>query len=139
MRNLHKAFSRESKEIKKRANLIKIQLARTIALNLIIEDTPVDTSKALSNWVAAISNPKTKVRPAFFVGMDGSTHSQSSTMAYSMANAVIQRAKVGQVIYISNNVDYIELLNQGYSRQAPPDFIEKSVEKSINQVKGMKV
>lgn len=138
MQKLSKAFLDKKKEIQKRANLGKIRLAQAVSWNLIMT-TPVDTSKALSNWIASIQNPKYKVRKAYFVGMDGSTHSQSSSMAYSMANAVIQRAKIGQIIYITNSVNYIDLLNQGYSRQAPPNFIEQAVEKSVLQLKGMKL
>ena len=138
MRSLSKAFLKQKQEIKQRANVAKIRLAQAVSFNLIME-TPVDTSKALSNWIAGINNPKSKVVKAHFVGMDGSTHSQSSSMAYSMANAVVQRAKVGQSIYITNSVDYINLLNQGYSKQAPVNFIELAVAKSVTQLKGMKL
>lgn len=138
MQKLSKAFLTKKKEIKTRANLGKIRLAQAVAWNLIMT-TPVDTSKALSNWIAGISSPKYKIRKAYFVGMHGSTHSQSSSMAYSIANAVIQRAKAGQIIYITNSVDYIELLNKGYSLQAPDGFIELAVEQSVKQLKGMKL
>lgn len=138
MHKLSKAFLEKKKEIQARANLGKIKLAQAVAWNLIMT-TPVDTSKALSNWIVNLSSPKYKIRKAFFVGMDGSTHSQSSSMAYSMANAVIQRAKIGQIIYITNSLDYIELLNQGYSQQAPDKFIELAVENSVKQLKGMRL
>lgn len=138
MRTLHKAFTKQKQEIKQRANVAKIRLAQAVAFNLIME-TPVDTSTALSNWLAGIRNPKSKKVKAHFVGIDGSTHSQSSSIAYAVANTVIQRAKVGQTIFISNNIEYINLLNQGYSKQAPVNFIELAVAKSVNQLKGMKL
>lgn len=138
MQCLNKAFLQKKLEIKQRANIAKVKLAQAIAWNLIMA-TPVDTSKALSNWLAALNNPKSKVIKPHFVGIDGSTHSQSSSMAYSMANAIVQRAKIGQTIYITNSVDYIDLLNEGYSKQAPVHFIEKTVNESVNQLKGMKL
>lgn len=138
MQRLNKAFLQKKLEIKQRANLAKVKLAQTIAFNLIMA-TPIDTSKALSNWIASLNNPKSKVIKAHFVGIDGSTHDQSSLMAYLIANEIVQRAKIGQSIYITNSVDYIDLLNQGYSNQAPVRFIEKAVNKSVNQLKGMKI
>ena len=138
MQRLNKAFLQKKLEIKQRANLAKVKLAQTIAFNLIMA-TPIDTSKALSNWIASLNNPKSKVIKAHFVGIDGSTHDQSSLMAYLIANEIVQRAKICQSIYITNSVDYIDLLNQGYSNQAPVHFIEKAVNKSVNQLKGMKI
>lgn len=134
MQKLAKKIAQFQKQVQKRVNVGKIQFAKLIALNLIMA-TPVDTSKALSNWIANIQSPKAKVRPPLFLGIDGSTFDRSSSMAYSMALTTIQRAKIGQVVYITNNVDYIRLLNEGYSSQAESDFILHCVQKSVQMMK----
>lgn len=138
MKSLNLQLKRFDKDFKKRINIVKINLARTILLYL-IEATPVDTSTALSNWIVGLNKAKGRKIKAHSYGSYGSTQSISASMAYSMGNAIIQRAKVGEIVYISNNVDYIELLNMGYSSQAERYFIQHCVERAVEQIKRMKL
>lgn len=130
MKEIKRKLNKLKITIKEQANLRKIRLAKLIAFNL-INNTPVDTSKALSNWIANLSSPYKKTIPPHLLGSNGSSWNVSSGMAYLMAESKIQTAKIGQVIYISNNVDYILLLNMGYSNQAPKNFIEEQISNSI--------
>lgn len=134
MKTLQRQLKAFNKDIEKRVNVYKRKLAQTIALKLITA-TPVDTSKALSNWVASLGQAKGKLINAHSVGFRGSTEAVSSSMAYSMANAIIQRAKVGEIVYITNSVDYITLLNLGSSPQAERYFIQHAVEDAVEQIK----
>lgn len=138
MKTLNSQLKRFDKDIKKRVTTYKVQFARTILWELIMA-TPVDTSKALSNWVASLGKPKSRQIKAHIVGSQGSTQSASSSMAYSVGNAVIQRARIGEIVYITNNVDYIQLLNLGYSIQAERYFIQHSVDRAVEQLKRVKL
>lgn len=138
MHNLKSKLEKLKKHIKKEANLRKVRLAKLIAFNL-INTTPVDTSKALSNWIVNIQSPSKKEIPPYFVGVDGSTADMSAAASYLMAETKIRRAKVGQTIYITNNVDYILLLNMGLSRQAQPHFIEEQISNAIENEKRTKL
>jgi HK97 gp10 family phage protein len=44
-------------------------------------------------------------------------------------------AKAGDDWTVSNNVDYIEYLNEGSSQQAPENFVEKAVQKVVKNFK----
>lgn len=138
MNNLSKQIYSFEKDVKKRVNVYKRKLAQIIAFKL-INETPVDTSKALSNWIASLGQAKGRVIEAHSVGMYGSTEAVSSSIAYSIANAVISRAKVGEIVYITNSVDYIELLNLGLSPQAEPYFIQHAVDNAVEQIKRVKL
>lgn len=134
MNTLNSQLKRFDKDIKKRVNSFKKNFAKTILL-LLVERTPVDTSKALSNWVVGLGKNKDRVIEAHKIGVAGSTQSISAGVTISLGGAIIQRAKVGEIVYISNNADYIELLNIGYSSQAERHYIQRCVADAVEQMK----
>lgn len=138
MKTLQRQLKAFNKDVEKRVNVYKRKLAQTIALKLIMA-TPVDTSTALSNWIVSLGQARGRLITAHSVGTKGSTEAVSSSMAYSMANTVIQRAKVGEIVYITNSVDYIQLLNFGSSPQAERYFIQHAVEDAVEQIKRVKI
>lgn len=138
MKNLKTKLTRFDKDIKKRVNKLKITTAQFILWEL-TQVTPVDTSKALSNWVANLQKPNSRVIQAHSVGSKGSTQSISSHTTFMIGQSVIGRAKVGEIIYITNNVDYIELLNLGLSQQAERNFIQNAVDVAINKANRVKL
>lgn len=80
----------------------------TLAANIITE-TPVDTGAARGNWQTSVGQPKTDVidRP-----------DQSGEQAIREA-AVNTPDKAGDVVFIANNLPYINMLEHGHSEQAP--------------------
>lgn len=92
--------------------------------------TPVDTSKAISNWQANLRFPVTgKDIPAHYRGVEGSTQPQSASAAFEIAKAILSVRKIGDVVFISNLAKYIVFLNEGSSYQAPSGFIETAIDK----------
>jgi hypothetical protein len=138
MNTLNSQLKDFNKDIKKRINRYKINLAKFI-LWFLIKSTPVDTSTALSNWIVGLGKQRDRKIEAHKVGVDGSTQDISAGIAMSLGGAIIQRAKVGEIVYITNNVDYIELLNMGYSVQAERHYIERCVSDAIEQMKREKL
>ena len=138
MKTLNSQLKQFNKDVKKRINNYKINFAKFILLYL-VEATPVNTSTALSNWIVGLNKAKDRKIKAHSLGSKGSTQSVSAGMSYSIGNAIIQRAKVGEIVYITNNVDYIELLNMGYSTQAERDYIQHCVERAVEQLKRTKL
>lgn len=134
MKTLNSQLKRFDKDIKKRINRFKINFAKTILL-LLVERTPVDTSNALSNWIVGLGKQSSRKIEAYKIGVSGSTQSISAGVTMSLGGAIIQRAKVGEIVYITNNVDYIELLNMGYSSQAERDYIQHCVADAVEQMK----
>lgn len=92
----------------------------------LVISTPVDTGTARSNWQVGSPGPITSVRSAYTPGAEGSTGGANARAAIEQAKAVIGTAK--DTIHITNNLTYIEPLNEGSSAQAPAGFIEAAVE-----------
>lgn len=83
------------------------ELAKDIARQVmfdVVEGTVVDTSKALSNWVATLGNPHSGEIDAHYAGRMGSTEGQSKDVAILMANNAINEKKTGQPIFITNDI-----------------------------------
>lgn len=120
------------------ANEIKKDVARGIIKDL-IPATPVDTSRALSNWIASNGAAhKYSILP-HVSGHFGSTRGTSMSAALADAMAVIEKAKPGVPIFITNNLLYIRALNAGSSRQAPAGFVERSALIGRNIAKNAKL
>lgn len=94
--------------------------------------TPVDTGWARANWIPQLGVPfignsqEIEPTPADVAGAQGLQNA-------GLAAVVGYRLELGAV-FISNNVPYILELNDGSSTQAPPMFIETSIEVGINDV-----
>lgn len=89
--------------------------------------TPVDSSKALSNWIVTLGSASGLRIDPHYPGERGSTQGASAAQTIAEANATLASKKPGQTIFITNNLPYIKRLNDGYSRQAPAGFVERSV------------
>lgn len=98
-----------------------------VAVTELAKRTPVDTSRALSNWVVGIG----AVDPSFIgpwsPGFAGSTRSQSIVQTVAIAKLLLKDLKPGQSVFITNSAPYIRRLNNGYSAQAPAGFVQAAV------------
>jgi hypothetical protein len=98
------------------------------------ETTPVATGFARANWIPSIGEP--------IEGTDGE-HPSTRKGAVVTVSVSLQQAGIAEVLsytldlgdlFVSNNVDYIGVLNLGHSTQAPSGFIEASVQKAHDDV-----
>lgn len=113
------------------ANEYQNELA-TRFVALVAAKTPVDAGTAKSNWVVSLGSAFTGIRAAFapFLsrkhggsgGYVGETRNQAGVL-WSAA-AILKGNKTGQDVYITNNLPYIQRLNEGWSKQAPGGFVE---------------
>jgi len=94
------------------------------ALRRLVMKTPVKTGRAQGNWQVTIGNPAEGQLD--IVDPDG-----KNTISAGMAALV--NLQPYQVVWISNNVDYIEALEHGHSQQAPQGMLSVTVE----EMKGM--
>lgn len=112
-------------EIDKAASATAVDVALTIVEDLAFR-TPVDTSKALSNWVVTLSPRGGSIDP-HVPGKFGSTQFASASTTILEARRVLEMKKPGQIIYITNSADYIHKLNAGSSSQAPAGFVDIAI------------
>tara|TARA_R100000951_G_scaffold113374_3_gene115249 strand:- start:2988 stop:3365 length:378 start_codon:yes stop_codon:yes gene_type:complete len=90
--------------------------------------TPVDTGRAKGNW---------------FVGVNKSNRDTEKERRLSQAIAE-GNSKIGSArqldyptIVLSNNLPYIEKLNDGHSKQAPKKFVEAEIHRVSNASKNL--
>ena len=134
MKNLRKQLHSFKKDVNQYVVQCKIKLAQEV-LSAVVMATPVDTSKALSNWIVSLRRGSSKITDAHFSGSYGSTFAASAGQTVALGDAVIKNVKIGETIFITNNVNYIELLNKGWSKQAPSGFIEQQFNNAVKRVK----
>jgi hypothetical protein len=108
------------------------RIVKRLALNInanLIEDTPVDTGWARANWVLEIGSP--------FTGTAGTREDAEAGRVdqnpQQLGIGKIAAYKLGPIIYESNNVPYIEKLNDGSSAQAPSAFVQAAILRAVQQ------
>lgn len=120
------------------ANKRKRAIASAIVSEL-INETPIDEGRARSNWQASSGGDiKEKVEP-YYPGTKGSTTAENTSAALSSANKAIKNSVPEEPLYVVNNLEYIEALNNGHSPQVNPGFIEDAVEGGIKIGRSVKI
>jgi hypothetical protein len=89
------------------------------ALRRLVLKTPVDTGHARMNWQVTIGNPANEE-------IEGYDKEGKKTIARGLA--AIKDLSAYKVVWISNNVTYIEFLEDGSSKQAPEGMLAVTVE-----------
>lgn len=127
-----------AKEVTKYRNRVEdVTVRRT--LEVLVELTPVDTGKARSNWLIGRGKPRTAVIKAHFPGKNlGRGEAANRNMAILRGALKIRFGRT-RPIFISNNVDYLEFLNDGSSAQAPAGFIEMAIAEARRTVRRTKI
>ena len=92
----------------------------------LLNNTPVDTGKAISNWQVSLTGPIRNEIESYSVGTAGSTKNVVIANAIGQAVGILAARRPHQPIYLGNAVPYIVRLNQGSSRQAPAGFIDSA-------------
>lgn len=103
------------KAVEKKLEKVK----RTFAFGLynkIVEKTPVDTGRAKCNWNVCINKQDSTTNNEY-------TKKDLASRIKEAAGILEQQGKVEDVIYISNNLPYIEALEHGHSQQAPAGMV----------------
>lgn len=101
--------------------------------------TPVDVGTAVSNWKVSLNEPAKGVRKAYSPGRAGSTAESNASAAVVAASRALGRYSEGDIIYITNNVPYMERLNDGYSLQAPAGFVESALSSIRARIRAAKI
>jgi hypothetical protein len=96
-------------------------------LKIMAEDTPVDTSEALSNWQAGAGSAPQGPIPPHATGSHGSTRETSLSEAITLADAIIQTKTPGQPLFISNTAKHIVDLDIGTSKQFAGGFVAQGL------------
>lgn len=94
----------------------------------LIRATPVDTGWARANWLVSIGRP-----PEGPVGSREAVN--AGAQAAGQGRLLVYNVSQGDV-WIGNNVPYIQKLNEGHSKQAPANFVERAISQGIASIAG---
>lgn len=100
----------------------------------VVLKTPVLSGHARHNWMPSIGYPVTEELEGVFGGEvtgDGLTDTEITKM--QRVQRKIEAAPLGEAIYLSNNVPYIELLENGRSNKAPHGMVEVTIVEVLEQ------
>jgi hypothetical protein len=70
-----------------------------------IDNTKVDTSRAISNWQISVGKEENNLKKAYYYGFAGSTKEQSRLTTLVHANDALRDKKIGESVFITNDVD----------------------------------
>ncbi len=109
---------------------IRAELSRTLssvrvaACEAVVAATPVDCGLAADNWILAVGSPHRGVIGA---------HEATSPSAQDAGISRIEKYDVGKdgKIFLTNDVDYMQHLDQGSSPQAPAGFVADAFASAI--------
>ena len=94
--------------------------------------TPVDTGWARANWVPSVGRA--------FTGLSGRRprRGERSRAGMKATNALARIAASYRIeqgpVFVTNNVPYINLLNDGSSQQAPSAFVQRAISKAVRSI-----
>lgn len=114
-----------------------VRKAALAADQAIVMGTPVDTGRARSNWIASTGMPAAGAIDAYAPGELSSTEAANTQAALDQGEAVIKgyRGEQDVGVFITNNLPYIEKLNEGHSPQAPPGFVQQGILDALEAVR----
>lgn len=99
--------------------------------------TPIDTGAAISNWQIGLGDAPTSVLPPQVPGHKGSTWAPTVRGTLADATMRIDTALQGEAIHITNNIDYIQDLEDGTSPQARDGMVKQAKAKARQKLKGV--
>lgn len=106
------------------------------AMGELVGETPRDTGTARANWNPSIGAPDLLVKPKRIYDEYAKPISkeEAATIARARAEEVfgVLRGRGSErlpILYISNALNYIDILNAGSSTQAPIAFVETAVQR----------
>jgi hypothetical protein len=130
-RTFSQRLDRIAANVPKRSDEI-VRRASLAASAAVITATPVDTGRARSNWQVGLNEPITNVRET--MGVSPQPAIEEARQRVRTYDGTLHRA-----IFLTNNLPYIQRLNEGYSAQAPAGFVQAAIKMAVKQVKGARL
>lgn len=116
-----------ARNIMRELKLVREQLG-VVFIQDIVPRTPVDTGHARRNWQVNWGVPN-------FNELPGVDRAGANTVQNGLSKIRAGRDRNAFLpLVIENNVPYIDKLNQGSSKQAPPMFIDLAIQRAVNQI-----
>jgi len=129
-----KTFNRELRRVSRRLSqeqaIVFFKKLGLDLLRLVVQRTPVDSGRARGNWQLTVNVPASGETGKF------DTSSNLSGGGSTEDISALSQLKLGDVIFLTNNVPYIVRLERGWSKQAPKGMLTVSIRQLREDVFG---
>jgi hypothetical protein len=142
-------FEDDLRAFEKKATSRMRTFRRALAMKVfsrVILRTPVDTGRARANWQTTVGAPASgtiSADPDTGSNVKAPNPSSGSAMSIGTINAAVASVDDDQSIFLTNNLPYIEALENGHSQQSPAGMVamtlaefEGQAEQIRNQILG---
>ena len=132
---LNRSMRRKAKALErnrdKKVQAVGVNVLRNVALT-----TPWLTGRARFNWQANLdSAPNSSLYANNFGGPAGA----SAAIGRGTPTIMKYQGDTNKSIHITNNLVYIQRLNEGHSKQAPAGYIQKAIRNGVAAVRGIRL
>jgi len=99
-----------------------------LADQAIVAATPFKDGQAKANWLMSINEPETRINE------NTSTFNASGSYSIDLARTVTESYPSDSlpVLWIVNNLPYIQRLNEGWSAQAGSKYVETAIAQAVS-------
>jgi len=131
-------------DTKKLANKIENEAAQAIrkiimdGMKGLVKESPVDTARFKCNWSTSVDNMHNEIFPEPEVKT--SLHKLSCPPDFKRTSKGIAGYKLGQTMFLHNNLEYAIPLEYGTLTQAPRGWIRNTanlIQKKLNEIKNL--
>lgn len=95
----------------------------------VVAGTPVDTGRAMNNWMISVGNPSRSTTDK------GGNKASVKAAKRSAADAELAQVRPFDTVWISNNLPYITFLEEGCSKQAPNGWVARAIQNNFAKLK----
>lgn len=104
----------------------RVRLTTVLTHQLIVMRTPFKSGRAISNWQVSVGAANVTQIPTYGKNR---VRAQRAAIAQGLAELEVKKiAAAGNLVWITNNLPYINRLNNGHSSQAPRGFVNTSIQ-----------
>jgi len=112
-------------------------------LGKIVARTPVKTGRARGSWIVSLdTSSETSLPPGDYPAYHESSSAANAAVSVATPELDVLTAPGGnpyRTVWISNNLPYIQPLNDGHSTQAPAGYVEMTVAEVEADIQGTSV
>lgn len=115
------------------ADINKVARTTTFLIDqFLVLSTPVDKGEARGSWQVSANTPITT---------DNDVKDKTGSLSIQQAKVIIEsRGTIKYpTFYVRSNKPYIERLNDGYSLQAPANFVDIGITRGLNASKSITI
>ena len=128
-----KSFNLSLDHFKIQSRDVASQVFRKIVIDLdsaVVRDTPVDTGRARGNWFPTLNSPSDETTN------DKRRYTRTGNAVIGRVSETAKSAELGDTVWLTNNLPYINRLENGYSEKSPDGMVGINILRSQSKFGG---